>query len=275
VWLWLLIVLALIGGGVALAARGGDDATPAANDQTSRTDEPGRTDETQPPETGSVTVPVTVETTPVVTTPLTLPTTVPPTEPPTTDGPSSSDLEITEQWYYLSGENTFDYGGIIENHGTQTLTGFIEVQIDFFDATNRILSTESSFVDTVIPAVRTPFVGTLFDPAAEPVRMEVRLADDNFFDEAAGPIGDLTVANVTTADDGFEFDVNGDATSTFTVALDSVQLVALWRDPNGVVVFSATTYLDRVPAGSTSVFTVAAFSDVVPRTVPTEILFIA
>ncbi|MCU1358793.1 MAG: hypothetical protein JWN99_82 [Ilumatobacteraceae bacterium] len=282
-WLWLLIVIVLVGGGIAVASSSGsdDDAVPTLTDNTvesddTATDSPDQTD--RPPETNFVTIPAeTAETTPAITTPpLTLPT-VPSTEAPTTTaaGPQQGDLVITEQWFYPDGDNTYGYGGIVENKGTQSATGFIEIEIDFFDATDRILSTESAFVDTVIPGVRTPFTSSLIEPAAPPVRMEVRLADDNFIDEAAGAVGNITIANVATADDGFEFDVTGDATSTFTVDLDLVQLVALWRDANGVVIYTAIQYLDRVPAGSTTAFTISSFDDVAPRVAPTEILFIS
>lgn len=282
-WAWIVVAVALVGGGIAFAAsRGGDDdAGPTITDVTddtssddttddTATDDTDDTDETTPETLAPDTVPESVPDT----APLTLPT-VPETVAPTSPPGLPYDLVITEQWFYAAGENIWDYGGIVENRGTRTATGFIEIEIDFYDASDRIISTESAYVDTVIPGLRTPFVSTLYEPAAPPTRMEVRLADDNFIDEAPGPVGAFTFANITTADDGFTFDVIGEATSTFTVDLEYVQLVAIWRGADGTVVWTSYEYLDRVPAGSTTAFTISSYSELAPRAAPTEILFIA
>jgi hypothetical protein len=276
VWAWLVIVLALIGGGVAVAMSGGDDSPSDATDDTVASVQTTITADTATTVTPTTVVNETVASSAVETTAVET-TAVETTAPETTAPPASGlpvEMVITEQWFYAAGDATYDYGGIVENLGTQTATGFIEVEIDFFDATDRILSTESAFVDTVVPGLRTPFVGILFDPAAEPVRMDVRLADDNFIDDAPGPAGNIEISNITTVDNDFEFDINGDATSTFTEDLDFVQLVALWRDSEGIVVYSAYQYLERVPAGSTTAFTIPTFSESAPRVAPTEILFI-
>ena len=268
-WAWIVVAVALVGGGIAFAAsRSGDDeASPTITDITDDTDAPDETDEspdstldTLAPETVPDTAPDSVPDSAPITLP-TVPETVAPTSPPGLP----YDLAITEQWFYVSGDNIWDYGGIVENRGTQTATGFIEIEIDFYDAADRIIDTESAFVDTVIPGQRTPFVATLYEPAAPPTRMEVRLADDNYIDEAPGPVGGFTFANITTADDGFTFDVLGEATSTFTVDLEFVQLVAIWREADGTVIWTSYQYLDRVPAGSTTAFTISSYSELAPR----------
>jgi hypothetical protein len=280
---WLIVLLAAIGAVLIFVLSSGDDdddgapATSAAVDVTSGTDGTEPTVPSAPTEPVQTTVADSVEQTVDTTTETldTAPDETAATEVPTTVSGLPYELVITEQWFYPSSEGLYDYGGIIENTGSQTATGFIEIEIDFFDDAGRILSTESAFVDTVVPGLRTPFTSILIEPATAPTRMEVRLADDNFIDEDPGPVGALTFANITTADDDFTFEVSGDATSTFTEDLDFVQIVALWRDAGGAVIFSASQYLERVPAGSTTAFTITSFGDVVPRTAPTEILFVA
>jgi hypothetical protein len=182
------------------------------------------------------------------------------------------DLAVTDQWFYASGDGLYDYGGIVENHGEQTATGFIEIDVDFFDASGALLSTEPAFVDMAAPGARTPFTSILVEPAAEPVRMQARVSDQSFIDSQPGPQGQVSVADVTVRDDGFVLDVAGTATSSFDVDLDYVQLVAVWRDGGGTVVFAATGFLERLPGGSTQPFTISAFGDGLPSTPPTEIL---
>ena len=233
---------------------------PTVTDETRPTDDTDadRADRSDPARSDRVvedTAVITVETTaePADTSP----TETTPATAPTTASGLPYELVIAEQWFYPSGDGLYDFGGIVENTGTQTATGFIEIEIDFFDDTGRILSTESAFVDTVVPGLRTPFIGLLIEPPAAPTRMEVRLADDNFIeaDAGAGRRPDVRQHHdrPTTS---FTFEVSGDATSTFTENLDFVQIVALWRDAGGAVIFSATQYLDRVPAGSTVAFTI-------------------
>ena len=282
--MWLIVLLAAIGAVVLfVVSSGDDDDDDASPGSTAVIDGTEPADGTEPNQETEPTAPVqtAVADTAVETVATTEPTDTSPTETtsetatPTTASGLPYDLVVTEQWFYPSFEGLYDYGGIIENNGTQTATGFIEIEIDFFDDTGRILSTESAFVDTVVPGPAHTVRRRSVEPAAAPTRMEVRLADDNFIDEDPGPVGDLTFANITTNDDEFTFEVSGDATSTFTEDLDFVQIVALWRDAGGAVIFTASQYLERVPAGSTTAFTITSFGDVVPRTAPTELLFVA
>jgi hypothetical protein len=289
VWSWIVALVVLAGATTVVAVRSGDGGhsssplptrPPASSTSSSAP-------ATEAPET--TTQPTRATVLPVPSPPVSPPSPTDPTSgaPPATTtpaAPSSSagsgtesaglphDLVVTDHWYYPSGPGMYEFGGIVENRGTSTAAGFIAIDVDFYDASGRIVRTESAFVDMVVPGWPTPFSSLLIDPVAEPTRMDARVSDDTFIDAAPGPQGTITVDHVSMSSAAGYVDVSGDATSTFEVDLDYVGLVALWRGADGAVEFGATGYLERLPAGAVEAFTVTGFGDDLPTTPPTEIV---
>jgi hypothetical protein len=181
-------------------------------------------------------------------------------------------LVVTEHWFHPALGGLYEYGGIIENTGAQTAAGYIAIEVDFFDADDRILATKTAFANMVVPGSRTPFSSVLVDVAVEPVRMEARVSSGTFIDEEPGPEGTVAVDDVSIGRDGDFLDVTGEAASSFSVDLDYVVLVAAWRGADGSVEFSATGFIERLPAGSVATFAISTFGDDLPSTSPTEIL---
>ncbi|MBI5089797.1 MAG: hypothetical protein HZB15_13325 [Actinobacteria bacterium] len=283
-WAWLVVAVGLGCGGTALAfSLGNSDSDSRPSTSSAHVETTAALPAT------TTTTEIVVTTAEPTTTTRPAPTTVAPTTTrevvPSTSAPSGSattvtgsmsplpyDLAITDQWYVPSGDDIYDYGGIVENRGTQTATGYLAIEVDFYDATDRLISTETAFVDMVVPGTPTPFASVLVNPVAEPTRMDVRVSADSVFDQQPGPRGTVTVTNVAVVDESGFIDVTGDATSTFTVGLDYVQLVALWRGADGTVEFAVSGYLERLPAGGTEAFRISSFADFAPSTPPTEIL---
>jgi hypothetical protein len=147
----------------------------------------------------------------------------------------------------------------------------VVVDVDFFDADGRLVKTESGYLDFLLPGVSTPVIGTVYQPAAAPVRMDARESHDD--DRSTAAYGALTIANVTVRQEDYSSSVIGEITSTFEKDQENVQLVAIWKDAAGAVFYTANQYLDRVPSNVPTAFAISLFDESAPTDPPTEVLW--
>lgn len=181
--------------------------------------------------------------------------------------PPDPALAVKESWFYPDGTGGYDWGALVANSGTGTWSGPY-VLAKFFDADNRLIDSDDGYFGDVRPG-DSAVVGFLWSTPVAPARIEVVFIDGGFAHEPDD--GELTVADIAvTADDATTATVTGTVTSSFAEVQSFVQVTLIWRDASNVVVFSASTYLDEIPAGGAAALELTLYGENVPTTPPTE-----
>ena len=183
--------------------------------------------------------------------------------------PPSAEVALQESWMVADGQGGQNWGAIVTNSGTGVWSG-VQVQAKFFDADNRLVTTESAYIGDLHPGANAAG-GSLWQPPATPTRMDVVIFDGgSLFEETAA--GALTIDQLAiTNPDSSSATVTGNVTSTFTEEESFVELVLVWRDAANAVVFSASTYTDTVPANGSATFEADLYGDNLPTTPPNEV----
>jgi hypothetical protein len=188
---------------------------------------------------------------------------------PTTTTAAASSVEKTEEWLYPKSDSYY-WGLILVNSGTAAATN-VSIEADFYDASGRLVDTESGFLRFLLPNTPTPVTGIVYQPAAVPVRMEAKESHET--DRSGGPYGQLTIDGLSLRPDDYSFSVLGEITSTFEADQENVQLTAIWKDPAGKVAYTEMTYLEHVPPNVPTAFTIDVFDEAAPRALPAAVLW--
>jgi hypothetical protein len=186
---------------------------------------------------------------------------------PYTLTPPDAALTVTETWFRSDGTGGYDWGAITANGGTDTWSGPY-VLAKFFDADNRLIDSDDGYFGDVRPGA-SAVIGYVWEVAAEPARVEVTFIDGGYLAEPE--TGELTIGELAVApdDDGTTV-VSGTVSSTFTEEQSFVEVIMIWRDAANTVVYSASTYVDDIPAGGSAPLEAELYGENVPTVAPTE-----
>lgn len=187
---------------------------------------------------------------------------------PYTLTPPDAALTVSESWFRPDGTGGYDWGAIVNNSGTDTWSGPY-VLAKFFDAENRLIDGDDGYFGDVRPGA-SAVVGYVWQAPVEPSRIEVTFIDGGYLDDEP-EAGELTVSDVTVApEDTGTAIVSGTVTSTFEAEQSFVEVILIWRDPANAVVYSASTYVDEIPAGGSVPLELTLYGENLPTTAPTE-----
>ncbi len=161
--------------------------------------------------------------------------------------PSPGTLKVVAQGY---GQNDRDvgYALIVENSDATSAIDFTQFRVSAYDATGKVLRTETSYIPVVYPGQRLGIAGDLYLP------QNVRIVNVDF-DVSPGRtrafegVSPLSVADVLFQGDPLSGAlITGVVKSTFPQDLKNVSVSAIAYDDRGVIIGGGQKALDRVPA---------------------------
>lgn len=186
-----------------------------------------------------------------------------PTPQPTPTPLAQQDLVLVEQGFtqLSSGGDTewAQVGIVFENPNTDThVARFVNVQLTFFDANNALAGSSEEVIGPILPG-QFGAIGTSVFDVSNATEMEVEFRVDwETIDFEAGSFSFDQVT--TTAAEFGGYDTAGFVVSSFEQEQENVQVVAIYKDPEGNVLGGDFTFVDFVPAGGRSPFNIGTFS---------------
>ncbi len=175
------------------------------------------------------------------------------------DDAEATPVTVTDQGFSTSGDassSSGTWGALVTNPNGDLTASYVQVIATFRDATGTVVGVESSSIGA-IPAGGTGAFGSdyLYDLPPSASTMDVVAWTGSWND--APVVGALTVSGVTVEPQDYGgVEVIGELTSTFAGAGDGVGVVAVFRDADGVLVGAGTGYVDIVPAGGSTGFSI-------------------
>ncbi|MGI8856499.1 MAG: hypothetical protein ACR2JW_12165 [Thermomicrobiales bacterium] len=160
---------------------------------------------------------------------------------------SPSALKVVAQGY---GQNDRDvgYALVVENSDTKSAIDFTQFRVSAYDATGKVLRTETSYIAVVYPGQRLGVAGDLYLP------QNVRIVNVDF-DVSPGRARPYEGASPLSMESAlFQGDplsgalITGVVKSTFPQDLKNVSVSAIAYDDRGVIIGGGQKALDRVPA---------------------------
>jgi hypothetical protein len=182
-------------------------------------------------------------------------------------------VEVDEAWLLGHDDGDVDWGVIVESiSGVDR--GPIRIEAVFRDDAGVEVTTTESVLSGVPAGGRAVVAGSLSGPSPVPARLQVEVAVGRPLDASAFDGDGLEVRSLDrrTRPDGSE-EITGLVVSSREEAVASLQLVLLWRGPDGAVVGSVGRDVDRVRPGVPAHFTIPLAEDRVPDGLPTELMW--
>ena len=162
--------------------------------------------------------------------------------------PKATDaVQVSDVFVYQDGDY-FYFGAIVNNTGDKPLVD-VEVDVDTFDDTGRLIDSTSDYIDAIFPG--TPYVIYSLTDAGQPTQVQVTTNDAEWF--TGDTAGGMTIENVNLANDDYTSTLTGDIRSTFSADQEYVSVTAVWKEADGIVVQVEETSVDNCwPARSRS-----------------------
>jgi hypothetical protein len=171
-------------------------------------------------------------------------------------------LVVTDSGFTRSDDRA-SYAVIVSNPNPSTwAAGRVPVRLDFVDADGGLVTTEEAYVSAA-PGQTTAITGSASDVQGAK-KMEVVLggSTDNWEELDFVP-GTLTFSEVKTKKDTYGgLTTTGRIHSEFADQMESVEIIAVYKNKAGKVLGGASTYVDFIPAGGDSSFKINSFSDI-------------
>lgn len=191
---------------------------------------------------------------------------VTPLPSPYRNDPPDAALAVQESWFVGSPADGYTWGSIVTNSGTSSWSGPY-LTAKFFDAEDRLIDADDAYFSYLRPGANAALAYVWSTPVAI-ARVEVTLTDGGGAEEP--PAGELTVADLAVDASSTYPVLTGTVTSTFTEAVTYPELIFVWRDAAGAVVYATSTYPEEIPAGGTGDIEVTLYETGAPTTPPTE-----
>lgn len=179
---------------------------------------------------------------------------------------AAQDLAVVESAF---GRQSYDattwwYTAIIENPNADFVFSNAEITVEALSADGTILDSGSTYT-TILPG-RIAVTGSFFEVGqGEIASLEVRgPTADSAISSPADETGAFTIEGVTGVNDSYSTKVSGTVSGTFEAEQEYVTVVVVARNPEGAIVGSEQTLIDRLPTGGTVQFEVS-FLDPLPE----------
>ena len=209
-----------------------------------------------------------------------------PSSSPSSSAPASSTtvspanalpLVVTEQGLvsfpdpYLRGQSLGGYGVVLQNPNPELLAAGVRVTTRVLDAAGTELLVDNALLNGIMPGQRMAVGRTLVESVTGPTRLDITVDVSAWIAPATG-VGELRATEAIT-----QPEPNGGAVTRFAVQSasaggeDGVDVAALYRGTDGVLLAVETTALDQLPPGQIVVGQIRLLAPI-PGLVSTEVL---
>lgn len=203
---------------------------------------------------------------PTTTSTLATPSTTTTTRATTTTGPPAKDPVVADSAFWNDNDGGGGWVAIVENPNTDWAFLNVFFDIALIDAENRVLDTDFGSVEFLLPGGRTAIRGSAFDLPAPIADLEFEASWDNE-DVVAEELGEWLLTDLTVDQERRRTEVGGDVSSTFQDEFEFVEVVAVFLDENGALVYADSAYVDTVFPERKAFFEVASYDVPVFETV--------
>jgi len=180
-------------------------------------------------------------------------------EEPTPDKPQQRDLSVVETYFWHDAYyDRWFFVAYIENDNDDFAWIFENFDFEAYDSDGVLLDSSPKYA-TILPNSTEVFFGYWFDIGNNIVTsMEVFGPKDGTLLDSE--TGSFEVESIEYSNGRRMSEVSGVVVSNFVEDQESVEVVVVIRDSNGVIVTADNTYVSRVPAAGKARFEVTLFN---------------
>ena len=180
------------------------------------------------------------------------------TAEPTPEKPQQKDLSVVETYFWPDDDyERWYFVAYIENDNDDFAWIFESFYFEAFDSDGVLLDSSTEYA-TILPSSTEVFYGYWFGIGNNIVTsMEFRGPTSGTLLDSE--TGSFEVESVEYSNGPFSSEVSGVIVSSFFEDQESVEVVVVVRDSQGVIVTADNSYVSRVPAGGKARFEVTLF----------------
>lgn len=156
------------------------------------------------------------------------------------------------------------YAAVLENPNTDYVFSFAEVTVEAYDAAGTILDSGSDYLN-ILPG-KFALSGSFYEVGQNVIdHIEIRGPIASEADPApAGGTGTLATSDIESTSDSYSTTVAGIVSGTFAAEQELVEVTVIAKNPDGTIIGSEFTFVDRLPVDGRVRFEVTFF-DVLPE----------
>ena len=176
----------------------------------------------------------------------------------TAEKPQQEDLSVVETYFWPSDDyERWNYVAYIENPNADFAWIFEAFDFEAYDSDGVLLDSSVEYA-TILPNSTGVFYGYWFDIGNNIVtEMNVRGASNGTLLDSTPE--NFEVESTEYSNGRFSSEVSGVLVSNFEADQESVEVVIVIRDSNGVIVTADNGYVSRVPAGGKARYEISLF----------------
>lgn len=184
------------------------------------------------------------------------------------DSESFQPLEVKEFGYSVDGEYLY-YSIDLYNPNSQYIVEFPAYRITARDANGGILGSTDETLMEIYPGQDVWHAFMAFSIEEEPKTVDVDILPPEDYQIVRISVADhkeyiaLEVINTAIRDDTFGKKIVGEIKNNNDYNIESAAVTVVFRDENGVLLGGDTTFVDFIPAGSSTPFELSVYNDFV------------
>jgi hypothetical protein len=176
-------------------------------------------------------------------------------------------VDVAESGFVIDGRGDDTHGtwaAIVDNPDTERAATFVQVVATFRDADGRVVDVDSGSIAGIGPSGRGAYASEWMYGMSDTARtVEVVALASTWVDDPVA--GELTASGVQVRPQEFGgVDVTGELVSTFDRKVESLNVIVVFRDADGVLLGGSGSYVEFVPAGGSVGFSVSSSFDYPP-----------